>query len=381
MEILRLKLSAAPDVASELVNFNPNRLKIARKRRGFTMTGLAKKLDVSLRAVSAYESGEYPPTAEVFTKIQAALGFPAAFFFGDDLDDLDVSAVSFRSLTKMSARHREMAKSQGTFAIQLARWMDRRFELPACDLPDLSTETDPEAAAEYVRDRWTIGQQPIKNMIHLLESKGVRVFSIAVETREVDAFSTWKDGVPFVFLNSYKSAERSRFDAAHELGHLILHKHGGPQGVQAETEANRFAAAFLMPRASVIANAPKFATLAELRGRKKIWNVALAALTHRLHEIGRISEWQYYHLCVEISKRGYRTHEPDGSLRETSLLLPKLFANLYEKDGLTRSKIASELQIPLSELENLMFSLVMTSMIGGRNTTKKAGNPNLTRVK
>lgn len=381
METLRLKLSAAPDVASELSGFNPNRLTVARKRRGFTMTGLAKKLGVSLRAVSAYESGENRPSLEVFGKIQASLGFTAMFFLGDDLDDFDVSTVSFRSLTKMTARHRDMAKSQGALAIHLAQWMDRKFELPSCDLPDLSTETDPEAAAEYVRDRWALGQQPIKNMIHLLESKGVRIFSIAVEAKEVDAFSTWKGGVPFVFLNSYKSAERSRFDSAHELGHLILHKHGAPQGVQAETEANRFASAFLMPRASVIANAPKFVTLAELRTRKKIWNVALAALNHRLYEIGEISEWQYYHLCVEISKRGYRTCEPNGSSRETSLLLPKLLATLYQQDGLTRSKIAEELQIPLSELENLMFSLVMTSVSGGRNMTKRAGNPNLMLVK
>jgi Zn-dependent peptidase ImmA (M78 family) len=137
------------------------------------------------------------------------------------------------------------------------------------DSADLSSETNPESAAEYVRDRWALGQQPIKNMIHLLESKGVRVFSIAVEAREVDAFSTWKGGVPFIFLNSYKSAERSRFDAAHELGHLILHRHGEPQGRQAEIDANRFAAAFLMPKAGVLANAPKFVTLPEFEPQSK----------------------------------------------------------------------------------------------------------------
>jgi hypothetical protein len=109
--------------------------------------------------------------------------------------------------------------------------------------------------------------------------------------------------------------------------------------------------------------------------------VALAALTHRLHEVGKIPEWQYCHLCVEISKRGYRAHEPDGSIRETSLILPKLFANLYQEDGITRSKIAEELQIPLSELENLMFSLVITSIGGGRTAKKRAGNPNLTLLK
>jgi Zn-dependent peptidase ImmA (M78 family)/DNA-binding XRE family transcriptional regulator len=381
METLRLKSSAAPETI-ELANFNPNRLALARKRRGLTMTGLAKKLDVSLRTVSAYESGENPPLPAVFAKISAILGFPFAFFLGDDMESLEVANASFRALSKMTAKHRDMAKSQGELAIYLSKWLDGKFDLPKCELPDLSTETDQEAAAEYVRDRWSLGQQPVKNMIHLLESKGVRIFSIAVEAREVDAFSVWIGDVPFVFLNSYKSAERSRFDAAHELGHLILHKHGAPQGRQAEIEANRFAAAFLMPKAGVLANAPKFVTLPELRIRKKFWNVALAALNHRLYEIGYASEWHYQHLCVEISKRGYRIHEPDGSPRETSLLLPQLFANLYQEDGLTRSRIAEELQIPLAELENLLFSLVMTSLNGGRNAVKRPGNPALlNRVK
>lgn len=380
MEILRLKSSAAPD-ANELANFNPNRFALARRRRGFTMTELAKKLGVTSRTISAYESGENPPMPEIFAKIPTILGFPSAFFLGDDLESLPVEAVSFRSLSKMTAKHREIAKSQGELAVYLSKWLDGKFALPACELPDLSTETNPEAAAEYVRDRWSLGQQPIKNMIHLLESKGVRVFSIAVEAREVDAISAWSGAYPFIFLNSYKSAERSRFDAAHELGHLILHKHGAPQGRQAEVDANRFAAAFLMPKAGVLASAPKFVTLPELRVRKKFWNVALAALNHRLYEVEYTPEWQYQHLCVEISKRGYRTHEPDGSPRETSLVLPQLFATLLKEDQLSRARIAEELQIPLAELENLLFSMVMRGIPGGKRATNPAGNPNLTRVK
>lgn len=95
-----------------------------------------------------------------------------------------------------------------------------------------------------------LGEAPIANMVHLLETKGVRVFSLVEDCHELDAFSTWLDGTPFVFLNTRKSAERSRMDAAHELGHLVLHRVGRPQGKEAEEEATRFGAAFLMPRAS-----------------------------------------------------------------------------------------------------------------------------------
>ena len=57
-----------------------------------------------------------------------------------------------------------------------------------------------------------------------------------------------------------KTAEHSRFDAAHELGHLVLHRHGPPRGIEAERQANAFASAFLMPHGSVFPRAPKFPT-------------------------------------------------------------------------------------------------------------------------
>ena len=55
-------------------------------------------------------------------------------------------------------------------------------------------------------------------------------------------------------MSTAKGGERGRFDAAHELGHLVLH--GEYQELNrpaAEQEANRLAAAFLMPRSSVLA--------------------------------------------------------------------------------------------------------------------------------
>jgi Zn-dependent peptidase ImmA (M78 family)/transcriptional regulator with XRE-family HTH domain len=362
-------------------NFNPTRLELARKRRGYTKTELAEKLGLSLRAVSSYESGEAAPSLETFVKIQSALGFSAAFFEGDNLDEPHVLAVSFRSLTKMSAKLRDMALSQGAFAVHLNKWLEGIFELPAPDLPDLSAETDPEVAADFLRQAWGIGQQPVKNMVHLLESKGVRVFSIAVDSRNVDAFSTWKGNTPFVFLNRYKSAEHSRFDAAHELCHLTMHQHGDPKGRNAEIEANKFASAFLMPRAGVLAHLPKFPTLPEMRRLKKIWTTSMAAMCHRLHELHVISDWHYKMLFVEMSKRGYRVSEPDGVARETSLVLPKLLSSLYQQDKMTRSAIADKLGLPLADLEDLLFSLVMTGVNGGR-ANNKAGNPALlTRVK
>ena len=362
--------------------FNPSRLTLARRRRGLTKVALARLLGVIPRAVIGFEAGEYAPSSETLIQMERVLHFPRAFFLGDDIDEPEAFAVSFRSLSKMTAMHRDMALSQGAFAIHLCQWLDSRFELPKCEVPDLSQESDPEAAAGALRESWGIAELPIRNMIHLLESKGIRVFSLSVDSQEVDAFSTWKCPSPYIFLNSFKSAEHSRFDAAHELGHLVLHKHGGPQGKKAEQEANLFASAFLMPRGSVIARAPRFATLSALVKLKRVWAVSVAALNRRLHDLNLISDWQYRSLCIEIAKAGFRSREPEEAPRETSLILPKLLANLYEEDGLSRSKISQELTLPLEELEHLLFSLVMTGISGGRlNEPQPKGPPQLARVK
>jgi Zn-dependent peptidase ImmA (M78 family) len=143
---------------------------------------------------------------------------------------------------------------------------------------------------------------PIRNVIHLLEANGIRVFSLSIDAIEVDAFSMWSGDNPVIMLNTLKSAERSRFDAAHELAHLVLHRHGGPESIRdAEVQADAFASAFLMPKGSVEANAPKFPSVGELIRLKKIWGVAVSALNYRLHKLGLLTDWHYRRLCMELS--------------------------------------------------------------------------------
>lgn len=103
-------------------------------------------------------------------------------------------------------------------------------------------------------------------------TKGIRVFSLAEEGREADAFCTWHDSKPFVFLNRMKSAERCRFDAAHELGHLVRDvysmRHGETRGIAMEREAM---------------HSPQFS-----RGRGKAW-LATSLLRSRLNTYSSLS--------------------------------------------------------------------------------------------
>jgi transcriptional regulator with XRE-family HTH domain len=125
--------------------------------------------------VTRLEKGNNEPESETVDLIAAKLGFLREFFFGDDIDDLDKSAASFRSLTSMTARERDAALASGSLAYLLSDYIAAKFNLPDPKLIDLSHERDPVAAARTLRQVWALGEQPISNMIKLLESKGVRV--------------------------------------------------------------------------------------------------------------------------------------------------------------------------------------------------------------
>lgn len=343
--------------------FNATRLVLARKRRRMTCKDLAERSGLSAMTISRLENGDNFPDDSTVSKVATALEFPREFFFARDIDTVATDAVSFRSLSKMSAKERDAAISAGMLGLELSTWIEAKFSLPRPKLLDLSSESDPEASARSMRQHWGIGERPIGNMVGLLETHGVRVFSLSENTASVDAFSFWRDDKPFVFLNNFKTAERSILDAAHELGHLVMHRHAGPNPDRVENddraterEANAFASAFLMPANDVRSRMPRFIDADAVIKLKARWRVSAMAMSYRLHQLNVISDWQYKTLCIELGKRGYRSSEPVGIERETSLVWKKVLSQLWT-ERISKNEIARQLLIPLDELEGLIWEL------------------------
>jgi len=347
---------------------NPSQITFARVRRRLTKAQLAKELSVTSRSIQNYETGASTPEPETLEKMAKLLNFPQQFFFIEErMPVIAEHGASFRSLSKMTEAMKNCALSAGAIAFKINEWIEERFNLPQANLPDLR-DLSPEEAAATLRHIWGLGTAPIPNMIHLLESKGIRVFSLAEEAREVDAFCTWHEGNPFVFLNTVKSAERSRFDAAHELGHLVRDvysmQHGEIHGPEMERQADAFASAFLMPRESVIANRPPVFTIKYLMKLKHYWGVSLAALAYRYNTLGQVTEWTYRNLCIEMAKNGYRTAEPEPMERESSQLLTKVLDYL-QNHKLGRTEIAKSLCVSVDEINALTFKLTRLSVVAG----------------
>ena len=338
--------------------FEPTRLALARRRKGWKRSELARRAGLQARTITAYELGERVPPSDSLHAMATALAYPIDFFFRGPVETLRDEGVSFRALTKMTATQRDRALAAGELALELSDWTATRFQLPEPHVPDLRLESNPESAAMALRASWGLGDRPLPNLIRLLESKGVRVFSLAEKDRSLDGFSFWRGGEPFIFLNTQKSAERSRFDACHELAHLVLHRHGAVVGIDMEREAMAFASSFLMPKSSVIIHAPQPPSIPTLLAAKRWWGVSLAAIIRRMYDLDLISRWYYRAMYIQLQKSGYRDKEPEPIDRELSHVWPLVFQSLRE-DGLRRSDIARLLNWPLDELKGLVFQLVL----------------------
>ena len=350
--------------------FNPMRLSIARERRAMTKKGFAEQIGLAPNTIFRYESGELTPPDETIERFAEILNFPINFFLGGDLDRLRRDNASFRGLASKSARIMDAALASGTLAYVFDDWVSAKYGRIEPDLPDLGGGIAPDVAAQILREQWRLGDKPIENMVHLLEAKGIRVFSLAENTKDVDAFSVWRDDVPYIFLNRFKSAERSRFDAAHELAHLCLDKHGGSAAVlknsPVEAIANAFAGAFLMPEADMRAVIKSTIYSADdLLVYKRRWRVSAAALTYRAHELGLISDSRSNSLYVEMSRRGWLRAEPEGIAREQSHFWQQIIDDLRAR-RITKKDISHDTGVPVPELEALLFGLANMLTVEGK---------------
>ena len=304
------------------------------------------------------------PTSDTLARLSVALSFPERFLTAPEIDGPATRAISFRSLNRMSRRVRDRAIGAATIAIQLATWLTHEFSLPDADFPDWPLVT-PEEAAVGLRKRWDLGSGPLPNMVHLMEARGVRVFSLVEECRALDGLSFWYEATPYVFLNTTRPADRSRMSVAHELGHLVLHRVEVPSGHRrTETEANRFASSFLMPRESILASVPGTSTLKILEEHASVWNVSVQALVYRLHDIGLISDWRYRSLFIELNTRKDPDPDPGDYGGESSQVFRKVF-DLLRAEGIGRTEVADRIHIYPNDLDALVFGLVPTMVSGG----------------
>jgi Zn-dependent peptidase ImmA (M78 family) len=191
---------------------------------------------------------------------------------------------------------------------------EERVSFPSLDLPtDLhvgasTSHEEIEHIAQALRERWGLPPGPIPHVVRLLELHGIVVTRYRAESVRLDAFSQPFGDRPIVVLGDDKgAADRSRLDAAHELGHLVMHPDPQPGDRTLENQTNRFAAAFLIPRREITDSLPtRRVDWIEMVSLKREWGVSIGALLYRAHDLGRLEPAAYENAMKTMSRRGWR---------------------------------------------------------------------------
>lgn len=313
------------EAAAAASAFDPQELALARRFRGMRKNELARAVGVTPAALSQYELGHSRPSPAVLAKLAFALGVPVKFLVQGHAVPVTPTAAHFRSLRATTHLERDQAIAFGQLAWRLTTGIERYLELPACRLPQLTLPADPAdgitVAAGQARTMMGIASGPVPHVTRLLEAHGTVVMQLSPMTLRVDAFSHWYDGRPFVLLNPAKPDKaRARFDAAHELGHLVLHHDAEPGNRIVENQAHDFAAEFLAPCDEIADELPRRLAWDVLHQLKRRWGISLKALLYRARKLGVIGESAYRTGMITLAQWG--DPEPgDLGPRESPVLL------------------------------------------------------------
>ncbi|MEV6843584.1 XRE family transcriptional regulator [Actinoplanes sp. NPDC051411] len=316
--------------------FMPDRLRVARELKMWNQNELARHVSMTPAAVGQFESGSTRPAEDTITRLAEALEVPVGFLTSEILETHE---GFFRATRRTPVKQRRRARALAHIAHDLARSC-KSDELPPVNFlqaaPDIEAERDAiEEIAADVRRAWGVPPGPIEDVVALMEQHGIVVTRLPLDTGDVDAFSLPFHDRPVVVLGADKDDRaRSRFDAAHELGHLVMHNER-VWGLKAvEDQAHWFAAAFLMPRADIIQDLPSKADWQALFKLKQHWQVSLAALLMRAKTLETMDPASYLAAIKAASARGWRRREPVPlGHPEQPRLLPRLITQDRRRDA------------------------------------------------
>lgn len=247
-------------------------------------------------------------------------------------------------------------RAHGTLLGMVVRELRAHFHFPVVDVPQhpVKSEIDIEEVAEQTRLHWQLGlDAPIVQVGRALERAGIFIARHVVQTPKVDAFSP--PGVTtIVFLNeTVKSTSRWTFDLGHETGHLVMHRGIQTGDIETESQADRFASAFLMrrrPFAREFQAAPF--SWPHIFALKRRWHTSLAAIVRRSYDLNLVGAAQYRRAYQCTSFKGWTKGEPADPPFQEPELLATAFAALGSRVDLTAYQLCQRLHFTARDVQS-----------------------------
>lgn len=353
--------------------FNGSRLLLALESQGFTNIAFANLMDVNRSTVTRWiNDPKFAPKLDDLLKMSELLKVNIEWFQSEPKATLQ-TVEFYRSNTSTTKLARNIAKSKLVFSAEIYQILSEWVGFPELNLPKSLTLTEWHALsndkidelAKECRVLWGLGNEPIENLIALAESNGIVVIKDelgADASEQMDGVSAWYNDVPFVFIVKENNAVRSRFDLAHEIGHLIMHKSIPLEDYnkkdiykKIENQAHRFANELLYP-SEVAIDELFYPTLEKFVQLKMKWLISIQAILRKTRDLELITEDEYIKLYKTISYRRWRKNEPldDDLVGEQPTLFAKVFEMLLESGGFSKKTIIDKVFLPPKRIEALL---------------------------
>lgn len=351
-----------------ITGFEPGRLIQALAARGLSQVALASMVGVSPATISKWKSGQQSPEAEALVNLSQVINV-APEWFTRPLPE-KCSLPLFRSNASAHANARAMLEARLEWTQDIALALSEFVDFPEINLPKRAftdpeqiTNADIEEAADECRDLWNLGRRAIPDLAMAVEGAGVILVREETGAASIEGLSAWSPALnrPIVLLSADKqNGFRSRFDLAHELGHLILHK-----GIDRSTDparhklmedqAHRFAGAFLLPAETFAADVKSPVTLDSLLLLKQRWGVSVAAMVMRLWALKVIDDDAKGLLFKRRSARWGVKAEPgdDGRAPEQTRLLKRTIELLASSGVMPVDAVSAYIGLATNDIEML----------------------------
>lgn len=332
--------------------FQASRLSQILAIRRLTQAQLASLVGVSPATISKWRAGTQVPELTALDRLASVVNVETEWFMQPTQPSL--SSPLFRSNAAAHVVARSMLGGRLEWAEEIADRLLDFVDFPTPILPSREfrnpeeiTCDDIEAAADECRTLWRLGSGPIQDLSMAVEGAGILVVREETGVPQIEGLSAWSEKLqrPLILLSADKdNGFRGRFDLAHEIGHIILHKHiertnNRERHNMMEKQAHAFAGALLLPATRIGNEAPLHPTLDDLLLLKRRWGASAAAILMRLKALGIVDADEATNLFKRRSARWGAKSEPGDDERRPEL--PRLLRRTFEL-------LVSERVIPIS---------------------------------
>ena len=243
-----------------------------------------------------------------------------------------------------------------------------KVNLPTIDYHFTYEQLDIQQIEEFaitVRNCCGLGNTPIVNLTNVFQKNGIMISVMNLNNKKIDAFSVWKDTIPYIFLSSEKYSDvRLRFTLAHELGHLLLHaNYINEEEIQSkvisekiEKEADLFAVALLLP-AITFSKDIYSTSIDHFINLKKKWKASIGSMIYRCQDLDLLTENQIKYLKDQMSYNRYWKSEPLDNIisLEQPFAHKQAFDLILDNHIVTEADIIEEIGCEASEIEEYSF--------------------------